>query len=174
MDGRSRTARLLVVLAAAGLWLGLTFGARDLLTAAVVVPLARLLQVVDALPQNVVWGAAVAVGAAAGFLALWWPAPAPPPAPGAPPPPPTLRDALAATIRAAETSRTARRELAERLTRIAALLRLPADALPSWVPEDAAADDRGLDAPAVPREGYRARLARALDALERCAEGPPR
>lgn len=154
MDSRRRTARLLVLLGAAGLWLGLTLVARDLLTRAVVLPLAQLLQAIEIVPQHVLWGGAVLAGTVAGFVVLGRTAPPEPPLPQAPPPA-SARKRLADVIRAADTSLAARRELAERLARIAAGLRAPSGDLPS------------LDSP----RGFRTRFERALDALERFAEG---
>lgn len=147
-----------MALAALGLWLGLALGARDFLTAAVVLPATRLVQWVDALPQHVLWAAAVMLGAVAGFVALSRLTPERPVSRDAPlSPARSARQALADDIRAAETSPTARRLVAARLDRIAALLGVPPD------PE--------LSQTAGP--GYRTNLTRALDALERRVEGTP-
>jgi hypothetical protein len=148
--------RLLVVLSGLGLWVGLTLGAGELLTAAVVMPVARLIQAVQAIPQYWIWGAAAVLGASVGFVALRRSVPARPSPPDSQPRSPrSPREELADAIRAAETSPTAQKELGARLARIAALLRAP--------PEVLSRPTGDLS--------YRIYLAQALDALEQHAEG---
>jgi hypothetical protein len=156
MDSHSRTLRLLVVLSGSGLWVGLTLGAGELLTAAVVMPVARLIQAVQAIPQHWIWGAAAVLGASVGFVALRRSASTRPSPPDSQPRPPrSPREVLVDAIRAAETSPTAQKEMAARLARVAALLRAPPEVL----------------SPPTGDLSYCIYLTQALDALEQHAEG---
>lgn len=110
-------------------------------------------EAVDALPRGLLWGAIGALGAGAALLAL--PGPAARPPRGAAPPPPSPLAVLAAQIRAAERSSTARAQVVARLRAVAETLGAPAEEL------------AGLES----GPGFRARLARALDRLERRAGG---
>jgi hypothetical protein len=151
--------RLLVVLSGLALWVGLTLGAGELLKAAVVMPVARFLQAIDAIPQYWIWGAAAVLGASVGFVALRRSVPARPASPYTRPRSArSPREVLVDAIRAAETSPTAQKELGARLARIAALLRAPPEVL----------------SPPTGDLSYRIYLAQALDALEQHAEGRDR
>ncbi len=131
----------------------------------------------DALPRALVWSAVVAAGAAAGCLALAGWRPTAPPPPEHPDPCPDPLEALGEVIRAAESSPTARSDLAARLLQAAVVFwPPPRDAAQGPVPDawwhDAPALDAVLGAcPGVPPGDYRAQLAQALAELEACAEG---
>ena len=179
MDHR-RLVRLGVALSAIGLCLGLMLGTGMLPAAAIIEPVMRLLARLDAFPRAAVWSVVAAAGAGAGFLAL-----AGSRLTGPPPPEPSRlspgpRQALGEVIRAAESSPTARSDLAARLLAVAAVLRAPLHEVPRAGREDAACDGRPdtpalravLQAcPGVPPGGYRPRLAQALTELEAHAEG---
>ncbi len=178
--GNRRLVGLVVALSAIGMCLGLVSGIRVLPAAAIVDPVMRLLARLDALPRAVVWSVAAAAGAGAGFLALAGLGRTGPPPPQPSHPSPGPREALGEVIRAAESSPTARSDLAARLLPVATVLGAPLHeafmADRGGVPDDGRPETPALPVvlracPGVPPGGYRSRLAQALTELETRAEG---
>jgi hypothetical protein len=171
-----------MALSAIGLCLGLLLGTEVLPAVTIIEPLTHLLALLDGFPREAMWWSVVAAGAGAVSLALAGlrrTEPLSPDKPSCPSSPGPLQ-ALGAVIRAAESSPTARRNLAARLLPVAAALRAHAAEVPmancGGMPDGRWPEDSALQAvlqacPGVPPGCYRARLAQALTELEADAKG---